>query len=117
MKINVDNSTDLLQLSTDNLLIDKLQQQIEKDFILANVPLDMPLKFEPQSFVATILEKVYYLMMEHFTDYLNLLYIIDVPEKEFKHIKITDTVEVANQVTFLILKREYQKVWFRNMYK
>lgn len=117
MKIDVDNSNDLLQLTTDNLLIDKLQQQIEKDFMLANVPLNMPFKFEPHLFIAAILEKVYYLMMEHFTEYLNLLYIIDVSERDFQHIKITDTVEVANQVTFLILKREYQKVWFKNKYK
>ena len=55
--------------------------------------------------------------MEHFAEYLNLLYIVDVPEREFQYIEVTDAVEVADQVTFLILKREYQKVWYRNKYK
>ena len=55
-------------------------------------------------------------MMEHFSEYLNLLYVVDVPESQFKQIEITDAVEVADQMTFLILKREYQKVWYRNKY-
>ena len=50
------------------------------------------------------------------TDYLNLLYIIDVPEKVVKAIEATDVVEISEQVTFEILKREWQKVWFRNEY-
>ncbi|WP_156894560.1 hypothetical protein [Maribacter sp. 1_2014MBL_MicDiv] len=45
------------------------------------------------------------------------MYIIDIPEKEFEHIQITDTVDVADQITFLILKREYKKVWYRNRYQ
>lgn len=117
MNIKVDNSTELLQLSVKNALLDKLRLQIEKDFTLANVPLTIPVNFESRSFIAVIREKVYYLLMEHFAEYLNLMYIIDVPEKEFQHIAVTNTVEVADQVTFLILKREYQKVWFKNTYK
>ena len=117
MKLEVFNSPQLLHLAEDNLLVNNLVKQIDKDFSLANVKLNLPKNFESNSFISLLREKVYYLMMEHFSDYLNLLYIIDVPEREFKHIEITDTVEVANQVTFLILKREYQKVWFKNKYK
>ena len=65
---------------------------------------------------AVLLEKIYYLIMERFSEYLNLLYIVDVPEKAFKEIQVTDVVDVAEQVSFLILKREMQKVWLKTKY-
>ena len=55
-------------------------------------------------------------MLDRFTDYLNVLYIVDVSEKSIKEIQAIDPIEIADQVSFLILKREYQKVWFRNKY-
>ena len=51
--------------------------------------------------------------MERFDQYLNLMYAIDVPEREFKGINVTDAVEVATQVTFLLLRREWKKIEFR----
>ncbi|MEH6512560.1 hypothetical protein [Maribacter arcticus] len=117
MKLNAINSNEVLTLANETTLLSDLKNQIEKDFGLANISLKLPLKFDAQAFVSTIREKVYYLMTEHFSEYLNLLYIVDIPESQFRQIEITDAVEVADQVTFLILKREYQKVWYRNKYK
>tara|TARA_R110000744_G_scaffold208061_1_gene326763 strand:- start:1208 stop:1561 length:354 start_codon:yes stop_codon:yes gene_type:complete len=117
MNLEVVNSGQLLDIASESLLIKELSIQLEKDFSLANISLKLPLKFDAQTFVSIIREKVYHLMMEHFAEYLNLLYIVDVPEREFQYIEVTDAVEVADQVTFLILKREYQKVWYRNKYK
>lgn len=117
MNLEVVNSGQLLDIASESLLIKELSTQLEKDFNLANISLKLPLKFDAQTFVSIIREKVYHLMMEHFAEYLNLLYIVDVPEREFQYIEVTDAVEVADQITFLILKREYQKVWYRNKYK
>lgn len=116
MKFEVVNSDQLLHLAGEALLVEKLLLQVEKDFKLANAPLNLTIGFDPQSFVSKIHEKVYFLMIENFSGYLNLLYVIDVPEGELQHLEITDSVEVAQHVTFLILKREYQKVWFKNNY-
>ena len=117
MNLGVVNSDQLLDIASESLLIKELSTQLEKDFSLANISLKLPLKFDAKTFVSIIREKVYHLMMEHFAEYLNLLYIVDVPEREFQYIEVTDAVEVADQITFLILKREYQKVWYRNKYK
>ena len=117
MNLEVVNSGQLLKIASESLLIKELSTQVEKDFCLANISLKLPLDFEPHAFISTIQEKVYYLMMEHFSEYLNLLYVVDVPESQFKYIEITDAVEAADQMTFLILKREYQKVWYRDKYK
>jgi hypothetical protein len=51
-----------------------------------------------------------------FAEYLNLLYIIDVPEDQIKKLDGSDISELSAQVAFLILKREWQKVWFRNKF-
>jgi len=117
MKLNVDNSEQLMQVAIGDSLFDKLKHQVEKDFVLANIPLQITEPLGQSEFIALIREKVYYLMMEHFAEYLNLMYIIDIPESAFQNIEITDTVDVADQVTLLILKREYKKVWYRNRYQ
>ena len=61
-------------------------------------------------------ETVYNLIQEKFTEYLNLLYIIDVPENQVKALDGSDTLKLSEDVSFLILKREWQKVWFKNKY-
>lgn len=116
MEIIFENSQSLLDFAQKKVLLNKLIKQIEKDFILANAHLEINENTDAIQLNSVIREKVYYLLMEHFSDYLNLLYIIDVPEKDFKNIKLTDAVEIADQVSFLILKREMQKVWFKAKY-
>ncbi len=117
MKLDVVNSGQLLHLAEGQLLYEKLIKQLNKDFLLANIEWETPVNIEVDSFIALLREKLYVLIMERFSDYLNLLYIVDVPEKEFQNIEITDAVTVSDQMTFLVLKREYQKVWLRNKYK
>jgi hypothetical protein len=54
------------------------------------------------------MKKIYRLIQYKFAEYLNLLYIIDVSEDEVK-MDGSDLVILAEQVSFLILKREWQK--------
>ncbi len=117
MNLDFFDTEALLQKAKNDQLYVKLVAQLKKDFALANIDIDiLDDAISPQQLKTVVHEKIYYLILEKFTDYLNLLYIIDVPEKSFKDIKVTDVVEVAAQVTFLILKREMQKVWFRVKY-
>ena len=57
-----------------------------------------------------------YLVQNKFSEYLNLLYIIDVSEEKIKKLDGSDIFKLTEEVTFLILKREWQKVWFRKYY-
>lgn len=99
----------------DNLYL-KLVEQINKDFNLANEAIDFPLVISPDELMLKLHEKIYRLIQYKFAEYLNLLYIIDVSEEEIKKLDGSDLVILAEQVAFLILKREWQKVWFRNKY-
>ena len=97
-------------------LYKKLVLQLNKDFLLANVDLDFHEDVLPSSLKLLLHEAVYKLIQEKFVEYLNLLYIIDVSEKQVKALDGSDTLKLSEEVSFLILKREWQKVWFRNKY-
>jgi hypothetical protein len=111
-------NTDLLLIEAEeeNLYL-KLIEQINKDFNLANEAIDFPLSTSPDDLKVQLHEKIYGLIQYKFAEYLNLLYIIDVSEEKIKELDGSDLVVLAEQVVFLILKREWQKVWFRNKYK
>ena len=105
----------LLEAATENLYL-KLIEQLNKDFNLANEAVDFPLSTSATELKIQLHEKIYRLIQYKFNEYLNLLYIIDVSEEEVKKLDGSDLVILAEQVSFLILKREWQKVWFRNKY-
>mgnify|MGYP003408127351 FL=1 len=110
-------STDLLlsEAESENLY-PKLIEQINKDFNLANEAIDFPASTSPNELKIQLHEKIYRLIQYKFAEYLNLLYIIDVPEDQIKQLDGSDLVELSEQVSFLILKREWMKVWFRNKF-
>lgn len=108
-------TTNLLLSEAENEnLYSKLIEQINKDFNLANEPIDFPQSTSPHELKVQLHEKIYRLIQYKFAEYLNLLYIIDVPEETVKQLDGSDLVALSEQVAFLILKREWMKVWFRN---
>ena len=116
--MNSDNAKglDVLEDAVKNSLYPNLVLQLKKDFVLANIDFEISDEIVPAKLFQKLKEKVYYLIMEKFGEYLNLLYVVDVPERLFKQIQLTDVVEVADQVSGLILKREFQKVFLKKKY-
>ena len=111
----INTDTLLSEAEAENLYL-KLIEQINKDFNLANEPIDFPLSTSPEELKIQLHEKIYRLIQYKYAELLNLLYIIDVPEDNVKQIDGSDTVELSEQIAFLVLKREWMKVWFRNKY-
>ena len=111
--INTDNL--LSEAEKENLYL-KLIEQINKDFNLANEPIDFPMSTSPEELKIQLHEKIFRLIQFKFAEYLNLLYIIDVSENEIKKLDGSDLVNLSEDVAFLILRREWQKVWFRNKF-
>lgn len=112
--INIDL---LFQEAQKEALYLKLIEQINKDFNLANEGIDFPKSISPEELKIQLHEKIYRMINYKFAEYLNLLYIIDVSEEEIKKLNGSDLVILAENVVFLILKREWQKVWFRNKFR
>ena len=118
MKTNFSDAFDLLDYARKSGRLSLLLSQLQKDYERANIP--FPLKQEQTGdgeigeVLQSLRESLYMLLMEHFDQYLNLMYAADVPEREFRAVQVTDVVEVASQVSFILLKREWKKIEFRN---
>lgn len=110
------NTDLLLEEAEKEALYLKLIEQINKDFNLANEGIDFPMSISPSELKIQLREKIYRMIQCKFAEYLNLLYIIDVSEDQIKKLDGSDLLILAENVAFLILKREWQKVWFRNKY-
>ncbi len=110
-------NTDLLlsEAEKENLYA-KLIEQLNKDFNFANEAVDFPQSTTPHELKVQLHEKIYRLIQYKYTELLNLLYIIDVPEENIKQLQGMDTAELSEQIAYLILRREWMKVWFRNRY-
>lgn len=116
--MSLPNSFDaIIQEAHQRDLYSKLIIQFNKDFLLANVDLSIPEGILPDKLKAVLHEMVYKLISEKFSLYLNLLYIIDVSEKVVKKLDGTDLLKLSEEVSFLILKREWQKVWYKNKFQ
>ena len=110
------NTDQLLSEAEKENLYAKLIEQLNKDFNFANEAIDFPQSTTPYELKVQLHEKIYRLIQYKYTELLNLLYIIDVPEENIKQLQGMDTAELSEQIAYLILRREWMKVWFRNMY-
>lgn len=113
-------------LKTINEIIDEslktelylqLVLQLNKDFRLANIYFEVAEDITPSQLKLELHETIFRLLQTNFSEYLNLLYIIDVSENQIKQMDGSDTLKLSEEVSYLILKREWQKVWFKNQYK
>lgn len=106
----------LISKSEELNLYTKLVKQLNKDFLLANIDLDFDDDILPSSLKYIVHDIVFKLIQEKFAEYLNLLYIVDVSEEKVRKLDGSDTLKLSEQVTFLILQRTWQKVWYRSQY-
>ncbi|UYW01244.1 hypothetical protein K5I29_12455 [Flavobacterium agricola] len=97
-------------------LYQALIQQLRKDFTLANSEITLSENMLPEQVFGAVQNKIFSLLHHDFAAYLNLLYIIDVPEHIIKKLDGSDFGELSYQISFLLLKREWQKVWFKKYY-
>jgi hypothetical protein len=109
------NFEDLVSQVTALDLYQKLILQLNKDLVYANINLEFDKETLPTSLKLVLQEMVFELIQNKFSVYLNLLYSVDVSEVKIRALDGNDTLKLADDVTFLILQREWQKVWYRNL--
>lgn len=110
------NSSDLLIDISKNLLYSKLIIQLNKDFSLANFDFNLRVKISPLILKMELQKAVKNLIVNDFNTYKNILYIVDVPEGLLKKIESSNIDNYTERVAFIILKRVWKKVWFKNKY-
>lgn len=108
------NFEDLISQANQFQLYKKLILQLNKDLLFANVDLEFDEETLPTSLKFVLQEAVFHLIQNKFSDYLNLLYQVDVSENKVRALDGEDVVKLSEDVTFLILQREWQKVWYKS---
>lgn len=101
------------QLKERNLF-DQLVQQVQRDFRLS---VDEDIVFQPSTPLALVqqIQEELELMASRTPAKLSmLLYRIDVAEKDIRALEEGDVFNYFQQLTYLIVKREFQKVYFRH---
>ncbi|MFD1062855.1 hypothetical protein ACFQ1Q_06315 [Winogradskyella litorisediminis] len=115
MKLPI-NFEGLIQEANSLQLYKKLIIQLNKDLLYANVDLEFDIEVLPTSLKYLLREEIFNLIQNKFSDYLNLLYIVDVSEAKVRNLASDDTAKLSEEVTFLILQREWQKVWYKSAF-
>ena len=110
------NFNNLIETANQLDLYKKLIKQLNKDLSFANIDLEFDDAVLPSSLKLMLNETIYKLIQEKFSEYLNLLYIVDVSEQKVRELDGDDILKLSEDITFLILQREWQKVWLRNQY-
>jgi len=110
------NFEDIISEANALDLYTKLIVQLNKDLLYANIDLEFDEETLPTSLKLVLHETIFNLIQNKFSDYLNLLYIIDVSEIKVRGLDSNDAVKLSDDVTFLILQREWQKVWYKAKY-
>lgn len=112
-----DNILQLIdQVQKENLLI-KLVQQINKDANLVGIDFYLSENSTPQNIVLNLQKLLIDLINKNFSDYVNLLYRIDISEKEIVKLQGLEANVLTEKVAILILRKEWQKVWFKSKHQ
>ena len=108
------NFEDLIVEANKLKLYKKLIVQLNKDLLFANIDLEFDEDTLPTSLKLVLQDTVFHLIQHKFSDYLNLLYQVDVSENKVRSLETEDVVKLSEDITFLILQREWQKVWYKS---
>lgn len=103
----------LEQIQKEDLL-KKLIQQINRDAGLVGIEFNLLETSTAQNLVYDVQKLLLDLIKNDFSAYVNFLYRIDVSEKKLIELQDLEINDLSKKVTFLILRKEWEKVWFRS---
>ena len=110
------NSQELISGQKD-ISLNELTEQLKKDLKLAGIDADY---FNNINSKDDLLEKLKNFIQDILsyqpTEFDRFMYRVDVPEKEFSGILTTNFEVLVENMVFLILKREIQKLIFRRQF-
>lgn len=108
---------DLIQITSNEQNRLLLQKQIAKDFLAVQCEFQedfLTTIYSVESILSFIQEKLIETFERGERISLQLLYTIDIPEKDF--LKVIGTENFQNKLSQMILEREAKKIYFRLKY-
>ncbi|WP_299432814.1 hypothetical protein [uncultured Aquimarina sp.] len=113
-KQNIVSSEQLVQEISGSDLYPQLIQQLQKDLNRAGIDYEINLNAAPKELFLEIERLLLKRLNTAFNEFLNLLYAVDVSERDIRKCDSEESAVIAQHATYLILKREWQKIYFRN---
>ena len=110
------NSDALLVNAVNEKLYTNLITQLNKDFSLANLGINLTENSTPAMLKGELRKVIKHLILTDLNNYKNLLYIVDIPEVMIYKKEASNIDTHTESIVFLILKRVWKKVWFRANY-
>lgn len=107
---------DILENAAEKQLYKSLIEQLNKDFLRANIDLGFHTEIPTTSLKLVLLEAVSELVESDKMQLQNLLYAVDVSEEKIAVINFVDTLNYTEKVTALLVERIWKKVLFRAKY-
>jgi len=111
-----ENALQLLQTVQQENAYVKVVEQLNKDMYMAALDIEFPTDISPASLVKNLQMQLETLLLRQYDDYLNLMYRVDVQEADLLKLNGLFAEDLLKEITFLILKREWQKVYFRSKF-
>jgi hypothetical protein len=110
------SSDSLLVIVSENGLYPDLLSQIKKDFELSGLSISINKNISVDELLLDLYKQIRQLIEINFSGYLQLLYRVDVPENMMQSPEVQYIDEFSKKATFLILNREWEKVYYRANY-
>lgn len=95
-------------------IVPKMIMQINKDLQLSGNQYEIVQNCSTQQLVSDLGKIIQNLLANDFNGLLNLFYRIDVPESLLLKMMKETPDDLAQNLTLLVLKKEWIKVWIRN---
>lgn len=111
---------DLVASLSNQSFVLKTQQQISKDFNQHGFefePLFVSQGYEIEKLKIAVQEMLLEVLQKHPGKWMSLMYTIDIPEKQYVTFFSGTSTDWIIDFAFLIIKREAQKVFFRENFK
>ncbi len=112
-KYNLITAKQFIDEVSNSDLYPQFLTQLQKDLNRAGVNYNIKSK-TPQDLFSEMTNLLIEKLQNAFNEYLNLLYAVDVSENKIRSLDSENSVDIAEYAAYLILKREWQKVWYRN---
>ena len=109
-----DSSDSLLLMVSNKGLLTHLVTQLNKDFALSGLSISLENITDAQHLSNTLIKIVQHLIQTNFDGFLQLLYRVDVEESQLQSDATQNIEVISEKATFLILKREWEKVYYKN---
>ena len=114
MKSELSKSLVLLESISDQQLYTNLIAQLNKDFMLAGTDFSFEKELSPHVLVKVVRSAIHDLIVNDFNNFLNLLYVVDISEYQIRKLDTSNPEILADEITPILLKRVWKKVWLRN---